>query len=57
MGTIGDFRHIIAAVDPAALTAQDRIALLDLLRASYEAEVAPPPGFRGRVSGLRPRGA
>jgi hypothetical protein len=43
MGMIGDFRRAISAVDPAALTSQDRIALLDLLRASYEAEVAPPP--------------
>lgn len=40
---IGEFRRIIASVDPAQLGAEDRIALIDLLRGSYEAEADTPP--------------
>jgi hypothetical protein len=34
--TVGDF---IASVDPADLTADDRVALLDLVQASHDASV------------------
>jgi len=36
VSSIREFRRVVASVDPASLTEQDRLALLDLLQAAEE---------------------
>lgn len=36
-GQLDQFRTLLPTIDPAALTTADRLALLELLRATFEA--------------------